>query len=152
MPRTATHTPEQIEGLIKVYGSAYKAAKALRITPQSFYEQMRNRGIKPTGYKLIEGEPKGRMKKKVWMQDLITKHQGNLCAVARELGISRSAVVSRMETYKVKNPNPDRKTREREFTRVFISKSGQVSAVAKVLGVTTSAVYERMRRYGLVSR
>jgi predicted transcriptional regulator len=151
MPRKTLHTPQQIEGLIKVYGSAYQAARALHITPQAFYEQMHRRGIKPEGYQPLNGEPDGRMKKKNWLREIITRHQGNLCAVARELGISRSAVVSRMETYRIKNTNPNLDKRKREFTKIFKSQNGKVGAIAKVLGVTPSAVYERVRRYELVS-
>ena len=152
MPRTKKHTAKQIEGLINIYGSAYKASQALQITPAAFYEQMKRHGIKPAGHSPIEGEPRAKTKKRKWLKSLIEKHQNNLCAVARELGISRSAVVSRMETYGIKNPHPDKATRERHFTRVFVSHDGKVSAVAEALGVTPSAVYERARRYKLVSR
>lgn len=152
MSRTKAHTKEQIEGLIHIYGSAYAASQALKITPSAFYEQMKGHGIKPEGYKLLPGEPKAKSKKKTWLDALIKKYEGNLCAVARELGISRSAVVSRMESYKIKNPHPDRETRERQFTKIFISHNGKVSAVAKALGVTESAIYERMKRYKLTTR
>jgi predicted transcriptional regulator len=151
MSRTPIHTPEQLQGLISIYGSAYAAAKALRITPQAFYDQMHSKGMKPKGYALLEGEPKGKMKKRIWLQDLIIKHHNNLSAVAKELGISRTAVVSRMGSYRIKSKYPTKLERQCEFTKVFMNKKGKVKDIARVLKVTPAAVYERVHRYMLVT-
>lgn len=152
MPRTTKHTKEQITGLISLYGSAYKAACALNITPSAFYDQMRTHGIKPTGYALLPGEPKARSRKKTWLKVIITNNGSNLNAVAKELGVTRSAVESRMVTYGITIKRKSKQERQREFTKVFVTQDGKVSAVAKVLGVTPAAVYDRARRYKLVTQ
>jgi predicted transcriptional regulator len=135
----------QIKALIRKHGSAYKAAKALGITPQAFYERMKRLRIPRTGYPLRPGEPRQKCAKVAWLRGLVGKK--SVGEVARELGCSQSAVRARMSCYRILL-RPPVEARVKSLKKL-LEKYKTGYAVAKVLQVTPQAVYDRISRHGL---
>lgn len=140
-----------LERMIKQYGSAYKASQAMGIKPSAFYERMKRVGMKPKGYPPLDGEPRGKRAKKLWLTGIIQKNDNNMTAAAVELGISISALRSRMSSYKIKSLVKPLEQRKREFSVVFKRNGRSAVKTAKELGVTVSAVYERLGNYDLTT-
>lgn len=138
-----------LERLIERNGSPYAAANHLDISPQAFYDRMKRAGMKPEGYKPFPGEPETMRAKKKWLTDLLSKHDNNVCAVARELERSPTAIRSRMKAYKVNLGLPTLTQRKRSFKKLFSECSADVNKMANKLKISKQAVYERINRYGL---
>jgi hypothetical protein len=136
---------QDINKLIKKHGSAYRAARALKITPQAFYERMERAGIKPSGYPLLPGEPRPICAKKAWMRGLVRRK--SVRQIARETKRSESAIRSRMQSYGILLRLP-LATRVKVLAEL-LEKHGTGYAVAKVLKISPQAVYEKINRHHL---
>ena len=82
-----------IESTIQKEGSAYKAAKAFKISPQALYEQMQRLDIPRKSY-LLSGEPKDLASKKVWLEEMLSKYP--VKTIAKQLCSSPTAIRRRM--------------------------------------------------------
>jgi hypothetical protein len=141
--------------LIKECGSAKKAAEALEISPQAFYDRLKLRGIPAVGNKRkFYHEPQSVVEKTDWMAKLLDgKTVGE---VADKLHCHPNTVRVRMHQCGIYRTNRGvepvgLQTREQriEWLRELLQKHGNAYRVAKALGVKPQAIYERMERYGL---
>jgi transcriptional regulator of acetoin/glycerol metabolism len=142
---TKNMTPDVIQGLIVCYGSVPKTAKVLNITSSALYERMHRVGLKPAGYRLLPGEPVNFREKADWLRDLLKTK--TVKEIAKDFGITPSAVRSRMMSYGIKL-TLDKDVRVAMF-KTLLKKYKTGTAVAKVLNVSTQTVYERIKLYGL---
>lgn len=94
---------QALKKLIKEHGSAYRAAKSLGISPQSFYEQMKRQGLTPQGYKLMKGEPQDKPLRKSYYQKEL-KEAGSILELARRWGRSPTAVREKLLSHGVTLP------------------------------------------------
>jgi hypothetical protein len=136
---------QDLNKLIKKHKTAYRAARALKITPQAFYDRMECRGMKRAGYPLLPCEPRPICAKKAWMRGLIRRK--TVKQIAREMKRSESAIRSRMHSYGITIRLP-LATRVKVLAKL-LEKYKTGYAVAKVLKVSPQAVYERMTNHGL---
>ena len=136
---------QDLNKLIKKHGSAYRAARALKITPQAFYERMENAGMKPAGYPLLPGEPRPICAKKAWMRGMVRRK--TVRQIARETKRSESAIRSRLQSYGILLRLP-LATRVKVLAEL-LEKHKTGYAVAKVLKVSPQTVYERLAKHGL---
>jgi len=142
----------EIQALLEIYGNPCAAARALKVSPSSFYERMDRVGLAhPMRYvKEPQDNPA-----EFW-QKLLTK-TGSIKRVAKKVGCSVWTVEDRIKRYGLqargnRGVEPQTlKTRVQrvEWLRGLLSKHGNGFKVAKALGCSASAVYERMKRYGL---
>lgn len=140
---------KRLERLIEKHGSAFAAARYLDISPSAFYERMQRADMIPKGYELLPGEPDSMRAKKRWLIALLSKHDNNVCAVARELKRSPTAIRDRMKAYKINLKLPNFSQRKKAFKKVFSKCGENAEKMAKELQITKQAVYERINRYGL---
>jgi len=146
---------EELKKLISEHGSAYRAAKAMVISPQSFYEQMKRQGLTPQGYKRMKGEPEDMaLRKRFYRKEL--KEAGSVAELANRWGRSPSAVRQKLQTHGVVLPKrkllpgePESAGKKVAWMGRLLKKHGNGYRVAQVLGISSQAVYERMERYGL---
>lgn len=146
---------QALKKIIKDHGSAYRAAKSLGISPQSFYEQMKRQGLTPQGYKLMKGEPQDKSLRKSYYQKEL-KEAGSIPELARRWGRSPTAVREKLMTHGVDIPKrhllagePEEADKKKVWLGRLLKKHGNGNQVARELGISSQAVYERMERYGL---
>jgi len=144
-----------IKKLIKTHGSAYKAALALEVTPQSFYERMERLGL-PRNKLVIVGEPKHKGSKRKWLRELFQKEKtvGN---IAKRLGVCPETVKRRATIVGLKpranrgcEPSYIRTLTDRKiWLQDLLKKYGNPNKVALALNVTPAAIYQRCNNYGI---
>jgi hypothetical protein len=144
-----------IKKLIKTHGSAYKAALALEVTPQAFYERMERLGLSRTK-RTIVGEPKGWKNQRSWMTGLLNEKK-SIAGIAQELGCCREAVQARLRRFGLRstaNRGVEPKglltpKARKAWLQGLLKKYGNANKVAKALNVTPAAVYQRCNNYGI---
>jgi len=142
---------KKLKGLIKLYGSAYAAAKALGISSNAFYERMTHVGLSrqdQTQCFLLEGEPVADTDKKIWFETLLKEHK-SVPALAKHFKRSVSAIRGRLTRLGIKTGNGLSQEQRMEQLKSLLKEHKTVKAVATKLGVKTQSVYGRMKNYGL---
>ena len=141
----------ELNALIKKYGNAKRAAKALGVSSATIYERMKRYGI-ARKVKLLPGEPHDG--KKEWLEGLIKKH-GNAHRVSKILGISAQAVYERMDTYEIPRydhlfpDEPQNFKAKKKWLKGLLEKYGTPEGVGAFLDLHSNSVRSRMKSYGI---
>jgi hypothetical protein len=146
---------EELEKLILVFRTGYKASKALGVTPSAIYERMKRVEL-ARKRRLIPGEPTAGVNRKVWWTELLATH-GTIKKVAKAVGCSVWTVQVRFKRFGIiargnRGVEPvglNSRAKKVRWLKGLLVTHGNAKKVAEVLGCTPSAVYERMGRYGL---
>ena len=155
MTLSVTARRKELKAIIKEHGSPYKAAQALNITPQAFYERM-DRVDMPRTKRTIKGEPTTWKEHRTWITNLLKKKH-SITAISKHLGCSKDSVQARLKKFGLRSTaargvepkNLLSLEQRKKWLEGLMKKYGNACKVAKALNITPAAIYERLNRYGI---
>lgn len=144
---------KEITTLIKTHGNPKKAAEALNISSQAFYERMEHLGIPRSYEKKLPGEPETIADRKKWLQTLLEFYSVPEVAVLLRTGAT--TIRTRMKKFKLKpKPRPNKTPvnitsahGKCDWMVGLLKEHGTPYGVAKHLHISPQAIYERIERY-----